>query len=190
MGITKILLTCLFIGIVMGALVSNLFRDFYINQFFLFDDNYLNKLSTGEFNQFIIFQMASVNHLKEFALLCLLTTTTLGIPAFLIHASYKGFCVGFLIATSAMRYGIQGVFFFIGYLFPHYLLLIPLYIILYLKGYEVNYKLYSKSEMARMKVVAYVPYLIIMVAMIVVASFLEAYVNSGLIRTIMLNLGS
>ena len=137
-GIGKLLFLCLLIGVVLGAVVSNLFRGFFIDQFFLFDDSYINTLKTEELNHFVIFQMALIRHMKEFGLLCLLTTTMFGIPVFMFHVGYKGFSIGFIVSTAVMRYGMKGILFVLGYLFPHYLLLIPLYIILYFKGYEVN----------------------------------------------------
>lgn len=187
-GIAKILLICFFIGIVFGAVVSNLFRDFYINNFFLFDDSYLQTLKTGELNHFVIFQMALITHLKEFTLLCILTTTMFGVPVFMGHSVYKGFCAGFLVATATMRYGIEGILFFLSYLFPQYIILIPLYIFVYLKGYELNYRLYSRSEGSRVKFSNYLPYFIILLALIGIASFLEGFINTSILKMIMINL--
>ena len=181
-GIGKLLFLCLLIGVVLGAVVSNLFRGFFIDQFFLFDDSYINTLKTEELNHFVIFQMALIRHMKEFGLLCLLTTTMFGIPVFMFHVGYKGFSIGFIVSTAVMRYGMKGILFVLGYLFPHYLLLIPLYIILYFKGYEVNYRLYSKSVETRVRFANYIPYLFILIALIVVASFFEGYVNTSLLK--------
>lgn len=187
-GIYKLLGICFFVGIVVGTIVANLFKGFYINDFFLFQDSYYQTLKSEELNSFVVFQMALIRNVKSFGLLVLLATTMIGTPCFLAHATYKGFGVGFLISTAAMRFGINGILFCLGYLFPHGLLLFPLLLITYVKGYQLNYQLYAKNDPARIRLSTYIPLLLLLLLIILIGSLLEGYFNAGLLRQLMLHL--
>lgn len=187
-GVVKVFIFCFFGGILIGTVVANVFRGFYINDFFLFQDSYYNALKVKEIDCFSVFTLSLISNIKSFALLILLATTMIGIPGYMLHIGYKGFSVGFLISTAVMRFGIGGVVFFLGYLFPHYLVLIPLYLIVYMKGFHLNERLYSKNESNRVRFMSYMPSILLLLVLLFIASLLEGYFNTGLLQQIMLNL--
>ncbi len=187
-GVIKVLLFLFIPGLVAGVIFANAFQSLYIDQFFLFDDSYVESVTTVQLDQLILFQMALLKYLKEFFLMGLLSTTIIGIPCLFLHNFYKGFCIGFIISTATMRFGIQGILFFLCYCMPHYLLLGPLWVYLYYKGIALNQALYQKTETHSVRFSKYIPIIFVVLIIIGIASYLEASINAGLMKKIMLSL--
>ncbi|MDO5519063.1 MAG: stage II sporulation protein M [bacterium] len=190
LGVRQILLICLLFGVGLGTVFANVFKDFYMDRLFLFNDSFIKTFETMDMDKFMITQMAFVDYIKEFGLLILLSTTILGKPVIFIHCSYKGFTMGFILSTAAMRYGLKGILFFICYISPQCLIYLPLLIWAYLKGYEINSKLIGRGACERFHIRPYVPNLLFLLLMIVLISLLEGYVNTSLLHMIMLKLMS
>lgn len=184
------LLLCFIIAVIVGTVFANVFRPFYADQYYLFNPDYIKTLKEIDINGFQVFQMALIKHLKEFLLLWVLCITILGTPYIIIKSCTKGFCVGFIIATATMGYGFKGILLFLVYLFPHYLILIPLYVITFTKGAQMCSKINQKTEVVagsrRGIIMRYVPIFFIVLCLIVIASLLEGYVNSGIFARFMI----
>ena len=186
--IKRLLAVFFIIGIVLGTLMANFGKGIYLGSYFLFDDTYLASLKDANINCFVVTQMALFKYLKSFGLLLLMLTTMLGVPYMLLFTTYKGLSIGFVAATAMMKYGVSGIWFFLGYYFPHYMIIIPVLLFVFFKGYDINYNLYARGEHRRMSLSTYIPIIGLIILLIFVASLMEGYINTSLIRTIMLNL--
>lgn len=174
------------VGVLCGTLFANLFQSFYRERFFLFDTSYATTLENLQINRFVIFKMALMKYSKDFFMLCLFCTTYIGIPYIMLHSVYKGFCIGFLISTATMKFGFTGLLYFLAYITPQYLIIIPVLLYTYKKGYQLNRQLYFNKELGKPTIKYYFPYVLILIAAIALASFLEGFINAGLMKRIML----
>lgn len=188
LGIKQLLIICVFAGALLGTLCSNLLKEYFTEQFFLFDESYLSRISNMQMDQLAVTGMAFIQYCKEFGLLILLATTMIGAPYLLFHCTYKGFCLGFILSTSVLRYGMKGVLFYLCYISPQCLIYIPLLVLTYLRAYRVNAELYSTVERQELHISKFIPSLLFLLLMIAIASLLEGYLNTSLLRMIMLKL--
>lgn len=190
LGLRQLLLICLATGLALGTIFANLFKDFYMSEFFLFNDSYMNRLQNADLDRFMVCEIAFVDYIKEFGLLILLCTTVIGKPYILLNCMYKGFGLGFVISTATMRFGWKGILFFVCYISPQCLIYIPLLIWTYLKGYELNCELTGKFGREKISYRKYLPFVLLVLLMIVLMSLLEGYINTSLLRMIMVKLVS
>lgn len=188
LGIKQLLVGCLFIGVLLGTACSNVLKEFYIDQIFLFDDTSLARISQMQLDPFAITGIAWIGYIKEFGLLVLLSVTMLGAPYILFHCTYKGFCMGFILSTAVMRYGVKGVLFFVCYISPQCLIYVPLLAMTYLEAYRANAELYSSVDRKELRIRNYIPKVFALLLLITITSLLEGYLNTSLLRMIMLEL--
>ncbi len=184
-GYKKIFVICLCLGVVLGTIMGNVLKEYYQSSFMLFNSDYINALKSSNIDSISVSQMAFITYIKSFGLLCLFVTTIIGTPCLYCHCLYKGFSIGFLITAATLRYGLKGILFFLAYNFPQGIAIIPMFIILYVKGYELNYLLFSRIEHEHVKLSKYIPYLLILLIAIIVASLMEGYVNTNIMKYFM-----
>lgn len=177
------------IGLILGTLTANLFRSYYIQDLFQFYTNYLENISKIDVDKFSIFQMAVIHNVKEYLVTFILCITILGIPYIIWRSLYKGFLVGFLLSVATMKYGMMGVTIFLLYIIPHYIFYIPALLITYLKGFEMSKRLYFQDSLPyyskRKIILDTLPYMLLVFFFMLIGAFLEAYVNTGLIKKIL-----
>ncbi|BBF42124.1 stage II sporulation protein M [Lachnospiraceae bacterium KM106-2] len=182
----------LLLGVLLGTIYANLFQTMYAKSFLLFNAEQLTNQLSENVNATELFFTCVIQHLKEFTLLWILSITILGRPFLYLQTTYKGVLIGFLVSTFTMRYGVKGILGFLSMQFPHQLILVPLYIFSFIKAYELNRRVYGASGAYRSVIlsesVKYIPLIIIILVLTILASLLEAYLNSGIILKVMLSL--
>ncbi len=184
-GYKKIFVICLCLGVVLGTVMGNVLKEYYQSSFMLFNSDYINALKSSNIDSLSVSQMAFISYIKSFGLLCLFVTTIIGTPCLYSHCIYKGFSIGFLITAATLKYGLKGILFFLAYNFPQGIVIIPMLIILYVKGYELNYLLFSRIEHEHVRLSKYIPYVLILLIAIIVASLMEGYVNTNIMKYFM-----
>lgn len=189
-GYKRIFVICLCFGVILGTLLGNLLKSYYLDNFLLFDNNYVKALSSSSIDSLSVAQMAFISYFKSFGLLCLFITTIIGTPCLYGHCIYKGFSIGFLITAATLRYGFKGILFFFVYYFPQGIILIPMLIMTYLKGYELNFLLFYRKEHEHVKISDYLPYLIVLFIALIIASLMEGYINTAVIKYVMIRFNS
>ncbi len=190
MGYKKLFVICLLLGVVLGTVFGNVLKNYYLDTFVLFNPDYIKALKESNIDGLSVAQMAFVSYFKSFGLMCLFVTTIIGTPCLYGHCVYKGFSVGFLITAATLRYGAKGILFFLAYNFPQSLLIVPMFVMLYVKGYELNYQLFSRVEHEHVKLSQYIPYIIILVIVLILASLMEGYVNTNVVKYLVLRFDS
>ena len=190
MGYKKLFVICLLLGVVLGTVFGNVLKDFYLDSFVLFNPDYIKALKESNIDGLSVAQMAFVSYFKSFGLMCLFVTTIIGTPCLYSHCIYKGFSVGFLITAATLRYGAKGILFFLAYNFPQSLIIVPMFVMLYVNGYELNYQLFSRIEHEHVKLSQYIPYVIILIIALILASLMEGYVNTNVIKYLVLRFDS
>ena len=181
---------CLCFGVVLGTLLGNFLKDYYLDSFMLFNPDYINTLKDSNIDGLSVAQISFMSYIKSFGLMCLFVTTIIGTPCLYGHCIYKGFSVGFLLSAITLRYGLKGILFFLSYNFPQGIIIVPVFVMLYIKGYELNYHLFYRIEHERVKISEYIPYIIILLIAIIVASLMEGYVNTAVMKYLVLRFDS
>ena len=189
-GYKKLFVICLCFGVVLGTVMGNVLKSYYLESFMLFNPDYIAALKESNIDSLSVSQIAFIFYIKSFGLLCLFVTTIIGAPCLYGHCIYKGFSIGFLITAATLRYGLKGILFFLAYNFPQGIVIIPMFAMLYVKGYELNYQLFSRVEHEHIQLSKYIPYVIILLIAIIVASLMEGYMNTVIMKYLMLRFDS
>ncbi len=189
-GYKKLFVICLCFGVLFGTILGNVLKNYYMDSFMLFNPDYIMALKQSNIDSLAVAQIAFISYFKSFGLLCLFITTIIGTPCLYGHCIYKGFSIGFLITAATLRYGLKGILFFIAYNFPQGIVIIPILAMVYVKGYELNYQLFSRVEHEHIRLSKYIPFVIILLIAIIVASLMEGYVNTNVMKYLMLRFDS
>lgn len=184
LGFGKKIIIFFLVGVVLGMLFANFFSPSYAQKYFLFDQHYFSFLQSVDINCVIVFQLALMSYMKEYLLLILLSITIIGTPVILLHDTYKGFLVGFLVSTATMQFGAKGIIYFIACLFPQYIIFAPLYFYIYMKGHEIQETIYQQHEFRKAYLMNYIPILIIVVCLITLGSFFEGFLNTEVMKRV------
>ena len=125
-------------------------------------------------------------NLKEFMVFWLLSITILGIPYMVLRLIYFGFSLGFFISVIAMQYGFKGMLLILVYEFPHGLIYIPVILLSLYKGFVLCRSIYydnrNITDTIRSLLKSYILLIIFLIALLLLGSFLEAYVGSFFLK--------
>ena len=123
---------------------------------------------------------------REFIVFWLLSVTILGIPYIVIKVIAFGFSAGFFISAIAMQYGFKGILLILTYKFPHGVIYLPIVILCIHKGYSLSKSIYYENRdfmgTILRQIKSYLLFLLFLSVLLVLGSFLEAYVGSFLLK--------
>ena len=131
------------IGLFMGILLVNFGHDTWIRNGSLLGAEMMNRLKNSRPVGEGLVGYVLRHRLFTGCLLCLVSTTLIGMPFLCAYICYMGFSAGCLLSVAVIRYGIRGLLFMAAVLFPQALLLVPAYILLFFWAAEVNRTLYA-----------------------------------------------
>jgi stage II sporulation protein M len=186
LGIIQISVILLIIGLILGVLCANVFRENYINQMQIYEENIFSRITMGEIDYTGFFGYVLGKNFSSFVIFWLLCITILGVPYMAFKITSFGFFSGFIISAVTMQYGLKGLLLILAYIFPQGLLYLPIYLISLYKGFELCRTIYSENRnnfKGIMKLLKnYVIIIILLAAALLVASFLEAYPGAYLLK--------
>lgn len=182
LGVKKIAIVALLFGVVMGTIFANLFKNIYLNSSTLTDSLNIDKINMLQINYGSLLKLVLVSNYKKFFLVWLLSLTVLGIPFIIMFILYHGFSIGFIISVVTMEYGIKGILLFFSYLFPQYIIYIPVYIITLWKAYQMCTDMYNTNRTVsrgRMNLlVKNFPMILILAVLLLLGVIVETYLNT------------
>lgn len=173
-----------FLGFVSGVLYVSL-KDGNI----LLDDGILNeevvfKLQNVEMDKRAFLILCLGNRLRDFLLLLLLAYSSINIIFNTLFFGVQGFFVGSVMEVLAIRFGVQGLFIYVGLIFPHGIFYVLGYICLgcWCLRMEMNQEngIRRKVEKIR-KGIAYKKIMIAFVS-VIIGILLETYVNTIILQ--------
>ncbi|BCN31407.1 hypothetical protein bsdtb5_27020 [Anaeromicropila herbilytica] len=188
LDVKSIAIFLLIFGVIIGTLFANIFKGVYLNNTALSDNIDISKIGTLNINYINLLKYVLINNYKKYFLIWLFNVTILGIPFMTLFIFYHGFCAGFIIAITTMQYGMKGILLFLTYLFPQYIIYIPVYIITLWKGYEIcrgmnhstNKGMKSKLQYA----IKQLPIVLILGVILFLGCILETYLNTYFIQKV------
>lgn len=189
LSLTEIGVILLIFGLFFGVLFANVFRDSYSSQMKDYQNTIFADVSENTIDYSGLFRYTLLNNLNEYVIFWLLCITVLGIPYMAFKIVSFGFFSGFLISAVTMQYGLKGIVLILAYQFPHGLVYLPVALLCLYKGFRLNRTIYNDSrnplggipKLIKENIII----IIILAAMLLIGSLLEAYVGSFLLKKAM-----
>lgn len=186
-------LTYLFMsGFFMGILIVNFGHETWISNGSLLGTEMMSRLKNSRPEGGSLVGYVLRHRLSVICVLGLVSTTIVGMPVLCAYICYTGLAAGCLLSVAVVRYGIRGLLFMAGVLFPQALLLIPAYIGLFLWAADVNQTLYAPRTQLegyeRFSNHFYLKKCMQMAgitAVVIIGSLLESYVNPGILNFVL-----
>ena len=186
LSIFQIAVVLLVLGLFFGILAANIFHDSYQTKMTEYQGIIFTEIARSSIDYGGLFIYIVGQNIKEFAFFWMLSITILGIPYMAFKIIAFGFSAGFFISAVAMQYGFKGLLLIMAYPFPHGLLYLPIALLCLYKGYGLCRTIYYDKRnyfgtiMQQLK--QNLLFLLVMVILLLLASFLEAYVGSYLLK--------
>lgn len=176
-------------GLFFGILFANLFQPYYYEKMVNYHDHIFSDIVRENIDYSGLFIYILSKNLREFVVFWLLCITILGIPYMIFKLFIFGFTAGFLISSIAIQFGIKGILLILAYIFPHGLVYIPVIILCLYNGYRLTRTIYYENAghigIIIKQLKSYVFLLIFLTVLILLGSFLEAYVGSFFLKKIL-----
>lgn len=110
-----------FIGLLTGTFFFNLWGKDSLEEFVLYRGILKDKYTSTLFSYMTLFSYILWKRGKRLAILIALEFTMFEIPALLFYTIYYGFAAGIFLSGFVMQDGLQGIFSFFIWIFPHYI---------------------------------------------------------------------
>lgn len=176
----------LVIGLIIGILTANIFKGYYMEQMEEYQREVFPAISEGDTDYSGLFLRILGDNLREFAVFWIFCITILGIPYMALKITSLGFSAGFFISAIAMQYGFKGILLVLAYIFPHWLIYLPVYYICLSKGYILCRTIYTERREYAGAIIKeirqYVPLFLVLAVLLLLAGFLEAFVGSFILK--------
>ncbi len=198
-----------FLGIILASFVINLFCTGFYDRLGIYSEYFTNRVKDIQIDNKSLFGYCIWQKVKEILLILLISLTSFGRIFQNLYCAYKGAIIAFLICASVLKYGIGGVLIYLISIFPHYITYVMLIVlVLYISvGINENMKAFRKNRYMGVKLFEGIKQAIssnsgrstyksksigkmwimlpIIIILILITSYLEAYVNTGIMTNIL-----
>lgn len=186
LGIIQVSLVLLLIGLVLGVLIANLFKNSYLEQIQDLETNVFTSIAVNKINYSGLFIFTLKKNLKELARFALLSITILGIPYIIYKVLAFGFYASFFISVVTINYGFKGIILILAYVFPHGLIYLPVVLLSLYKGFNLCKTIYydrnNHFDNIFSLLKGYIGVFLLLVFAIAIASFIEAYIGAFFLK--------
>lgn len=131
-----------------------------------------------------LFKAGFYMHVTNFGVLFLFSCMVIGAPFIAAYATLKGFMHSFTLFFMFRIYGLRAALFFLLGMLPHYLLLIPCYSVLFVHCLKFITSLRHEKRELKVQFLRFLPVVLLLFALSLMATLLQAYVEPVLIRAI------
>lgn len=180
------------IGFFTGILIVNLGHETWVSNGGLLGADMISRLKNSRPEGESLVGYILRHRLSAVCILGLVSTTIVGMPVLGAYICYTGLAAGCLLSVAVVRYGIRGLLFMAGVLFPQAVLLIPAYIGLFLWAADVNQMLYApRTQLEGLERYSHHFYLkkcvqmVGIAAVVIIGCLLESYVNPGIMHFVL-----
>lgn len=189
LSVVQISVILLILGLFLGVLFANVFRDSYAAQMNEYQSVVFKDITKQKIDYNGLFLYVIGNNFREFAIFWLLSITILGIPYMVFKIIAFGFSTGFFISAIAMQYGLKGIILILVYEFPHGLIYIPIWVYSLYKGYQLCRTIYYDKRnylgTIAKQLRSYLLLLLVLAILLMIGSFLEAYIGSFFLKKVL-----
>lgn len=186
LNVIQISIFLLILGLFLGVLCANIFKDNYLAQIQDYEANVFSRITDKDVDYSGLFRYVLGKNFNDYIVFWLLSITILGIPYMALKITSFGFFSGFFISAVTMQYGYKGLLLVLVYVFPHGLLYLPIALISLYKGYDMCRSVYHDSRTHIGGILGLVKsnlaVILLLAVALLVASFLEAYPGAYLLK--------
>lgn len=191
------LLAVFIIGIVAGTLFINIFCGDEYDKFGIYSKYFIEKFHESDVEKKELFLYSFWGRSKEIIFLLVLSFTSFGKIAAELFLAYKGLTVGILISVYVLQYGAGGLLLYGTSIFPHYIAYVLMIMMLVsfskeiyhcIQGYREDTQVQLREAIRmilKAKLMPYLKCLFIIFILNVLASYLETFVNLGIMKNIL-----
>ena len=185
------MLTLVLAGVGAGFFCMLFQQDRLLFQTGLLDAYTISPIKYQEINHDILFGYVLKQRLLNSLLISLLATTYLGITVSYLYLLLFGAAFGLLTAAALLRYGLKGLLFIFMSMFPHQLILFPVFLLLscvacslcrYLYFQDVSMHFKGKKKNVLLK---YMVLLLFCNIVVIIGCYIESYVNPQMLKMIL-----
>lgn len=180
------------ISFMIGTIVMNAGRSFLLGETGIFNDTSMNRLKYLEINSNNFFQYVMKERIIAIGLLCLLSTTGMGLAATYLYVFEQGALVGMVLTAAAIRYGASGILLMITSWFPQQLLLVPAWFLVLgwcsnncARRYYPQKAVGIRYPTKRQNYLAQTVHLLWAIGVVIIGTILECYVNPILVSDLL-----
>jgi len=191
------LLAVFIIGVVAGTLFINIFCGDEYDKFGIYSKYFIEKFHESDVEKKELFLYSFWERSKEIIFLLVLSFTSFGKIAAELFLAYKGLTVGILISVYVLQYGAGGLLLYGTSIFPHYIAYVLMVMMLVSFSKEIYHCIQGYREdthvqlreairmILKAKLMPYLKCLFIILILNVLASYLETFVNLGIMKNIL-----
>ncbi len=191
------LLAVFIIGVVAGTLFINIFCGDEYDKFGIYSKYFIEKFHESDVEKKELFLYSFWERSKEIIFLLVLSFTSFGKIAAELFLAYKGLTVGILISVYVLQYGAGGLLLYGTSIFPHYIAYVLMVMMLVsfskeiyhcIQGYREDTQVQLREAIQMILKAKFMPYLkclFIILILNVLASYLETFVNLGIMKNIL-----
>lgn len=176
-------------GFLTGIILINVWRTPLLQEMDLLSPASLDRLKYLKVDGGGFFLYVLRERLGTVLVLCLLSTTYIGIYAVSAYALWMGALAGVFLSVASIRYGLKGIALVLMGILPQYFLLVPACIMLMDWCYRLSCALYHPGRlpdgtgygMKRQYLMRKILQLFIIIGVVIIGSVIESYVNPVLL---------
>lgn len=176
------------LGILIGGISAFILSEANVSALSGYMNNFFSAFSLQTLSKNEVFRLSLLGNLKTILLLWICSFSVFLLPVSLLHIGARGFRIGFSIAFMLKQYLFKGALFSAVSILPHNLILVPALLVytVFCMNFAVEMKrLRANNTLYRVKKQMYLKNLktlLLIVAVILVASLLEGYIVPALLR--------
>lgn len=163
-----------------------MFRSLYYDRMMSYHNIVFTEIVRENINYSGLFLYILGKNFRELLVFWMLSITILGIPYIILKIITFGFSTGFFISAIAMQYGFKGFLLILTYKFPHGIIYLPIILLCIHKGYNLSRSIYHENRDYMGTIIrqlkSHLVLFVFLSFLIVLGSFLEAYVGSFLLK--------
>lgn len=184
-----IIVTLLFIiGIFLGVLFVNNIQESQRVEIDGYFNNFIEKFkNTEDINQVELLKTSMGQNLMLAVVIWFFGTTVIGIPVVFGIVVYRGFCLGYTISVCISIMGLsKGIVFVLVTLLFQNIIFIPAVLALAISGFKLYKSIVkdNRKENIKLEIVRHTIFSLIMTLVLIVASLIEIFLSTNLLRII------
>lgn len=183
-GFYIILLAAFLAGLIVSVVFCVQAPEETVEELSLYIDDFFQNMQKSGADSLALLKTGCVMHGCNFMFLIVCALMLIGIPLVAVFAAVKGFMHGFTIFLMMRIYGFKTLLFILLGMLPHYVVLVPCYLVACLVSMRYAGSLYQGSHELKANTLQLVGSLCILFVIAIMATLLQAYVEPVLIRLI------
>ena len=181
-------------GVVVGSIFVNFLSKGQLNELSILNHYFMDKYVNINLNKIDLLKYIFYKRIKTLIIIWIIGLTFLGLPTIIIIIIFLGISFGFMISIGTITYGFKGILLNLSFLFPHYVIYVPLFVFIINKIFKISSYLYFKKSQKRFytnKKQVFVDYTItLLVCMFIIffGSLIETFLNPDIVKWVIKNL--